>query len=511
MTRPDNPSRIGKLSGAIVLVSASVIGSVVLLLLVELVAGLFLPPLKKSVGDATKDTISHTLATLDLNPAPLSADSELLWSNTPSAHKVQPVNPRPFGQEPTWTIENNSRGFRGPELVKATKPTYRILCVGDSITFGFNVDQPDTYPNQLLAELHRRYPDRNFDVINSGVPGWSWVQGRRFLQVRGFPLDPDLVIMGHGTNDQFFPATETDEERFLKLGGPVTRTLRSAAQRLVDTNLFRLLGPSPPPPPPPGTYSPGCQPDVEKYNSCHRVSVKQIEDTVIAVNTLVHEQGSDLLLLNADFMKTPAVNGSRKAAEQMAIPFLDAVAGIELRKRTEDDARAKALGLSATVAAPSPGVPPLAESKQMSMRLQVQDATKEYRVEGNLFMRPSVTFRAPLHDDGLGGDEKAGDGVFSATIEVPSSSGAIDYRFYQNDAPEFLPLPPQPSTLGVRFLETPKSGYGPVDVFGTSPFMAERAHPNANGHRAIAQMIADRLPEIASFRSYVDQPAKSGS
>src|SRR6185369_3391708 len=140
----------------------------------------------------------------------------------------------------------------------------------------------------------------------------------------------------------------------------------------------------------------------------------------------------------------------------------------------------------------------------------VPDPTQTYRVEGNVFLLANFPFRALLHDDGADGDEKAGDSVLSATIGVPST-GAIDYRYYQNDAAEFLPLPPQPSTLGVRFLTTPQSGYGPVDEFGTSMFMAERAHPNANGHRVIAQLIADRLREMPSFRAYIDHSMTSGS
>ncbi|HXC51667.1 MAG TPA: GDSL-type esterase/lipase family protein [Candidatus Limnocylindrales bacterium] len=497
-----NSSRIGRLSGALVLASASVVGSVAILLLLEFVAGLLLPPAQKSSGDSSGDTISQTLATLDFNPAPLRADPELLWSNTPSTHTVRPVNPRPFGQAPTWTIDNNSRGFRGPEIAAKAKGTYRILCEGDSITFGFNVDQPDTYPNQLLAELKRRYPGRNFEVINTGVPGWSWVQGRRFLELRGLPLDPDLVIMGHGSNDQFFPAMITDEERFRSLGSPVWRTLRSAAETLADTNLFRLLGTAPGAPP--KTYSPGCQPELELYHYCHRVSVRQIEDTVVAIHALVHEHGSDLLLLNTDFMKTPAVDGSRKAAEAAAIPFLDLVAEIDRQTRAADDARANELGLSATVAAPLPGTRLPTESKRMTLRLKVQDRTQPYRVEGNIVVFANFPVRAPLHDDGADGDEKAGDGVFSGSVEIPYSTPAIEYSYYQNDAAEFLPLPPLPSTMGVRLLPTPQSGYGPVDVFGTSQFMAERTHPNAAGHAIVARMIVDRLREMPSFRAYVD-------
>src|SRR6185369_9606928 len=148
---------------------------------------------------------------LGLNPAPIVADADLLWRNEPGARKTQPVNPRPFGRSDTWTIENNSEGFRGPERTKDRNP-YRVLAIGDSITFGFNVDQPDVWPRELEGLLRSYSPKRDVEVINAGVPGWTWLQGLEFLNKRGLALRPDVVIFGHGTNDQLFAATTTDEE-----------------------------------------------------------------------------------------------------------------------------------------------------------------------------------------------------------------------------------------------------------------------------------------------------------
>ena len=42
----------------------------------------------------------------------------------------------------TWTVENDSRGYRGPEVQPLRPDTFRILCVGDSITFGFCTASP---------------------------------------------------------------------------------------------------------------------------------------------------------------------------------------------------------------------------------------------------------------------------------------------------------------------------------------------------------------------------------
>ncbi|TMA34269.1 MAG: SGNH/GDSL hydrolase family protein [Deltaproteobacteria bacterium] len=177
----------------------------------------------------------------ELNPSPLVTDFDLLWRNKPLAVKTQPVNPRPYGRDDQWTIRIDSMGFRGPERPLPTPHdgTYRILCVGDSITFGFSVDQDAPFARRLEELLRARYPSRPIEVVNAGVPGWSWVQGRRFLEREGLVLRPDLVIVGHGTNDQFFTARITDRERVARLENPIIRDVPGADQYLPSPRVAR--------------------------------------------------------------------------------------------------------------------------------------------------------------------------------------------------------------------------------------------------------------------------------
>ena len=68
-----------------------------------------------------EDYVATTLTGLELapelNPSPLVQDPFVLWRNKPLARKTQPVNPAAFGRQDTWTIENDSEGYRGPERV----------------------------------------------------------------------------------------------------------------------------------------------------------------------------------------------------------------------------------------------------------------------------------------------------------------------------------------------------------------------------------------------------------
>ncbi len=173
MNHESPPRRLPPAVGALLLLVVGVGFAALLLAGLNLLAGFFVArQAGPAIPDQAGDTVAHTLAYLDINPAPLVPDVDLLWRNEPGARRVRDVNPRPWGVEPKWAIDNNSEGFRGPEREQEA-PAYRILCVGDSITFGFNADQPDSYPAQLLALLRDRYPGKRIEVINAGASQYS--------------------------------------------------------------------------------------------------------------------------------------------------------------------------------------------------------------------------------------------------------------------------------------------------------------------------------------------------
>ena len=90
----------------------------------------------------------------------------------------------------------NDKGIRGRESL-ATKTKFRILCLGDSITYGFRLDAGKTYP----AYLQGFFGDRA-EVIAAGVPGYSIVQGFRYYGRDLDALDADLVLIQFGFNDR---------------------------------------------------------------------------------------------------------------------------------------------------------------------------------------------------------------------------------------------------------------------------------------------------------------------
>lgn len=96
----------------------------------------------------------------------------------------------------------NSSGFRGSETA-LPKPDgrFRIVILGDSVTIGMGIADDEAYPAQLERLLHARFPGRDLDVINLGVPGYDTRQEVGLLRRNLSRLAPDLVLVGFYTND----------------------------------------------------------------------------------------------------------------------------------------------------------------------------------------------------------------------------------------------------------------------------------------------------------------------
>jgi lysophospholipase L1-like esterase len=96
-------------------------------------------------------------------------------------------------------VSINSHGLRDREVGPPEPGTFRILVLGDSVTFGHGVAVGDTYVRQLEQRLAERQP--RITVLNAGIPGWSTHQQHIFYQEHTAELAPDLVLVGFVLND----------------------------------------------------------------------------------------------------------------------------------------------------------------------------------------------------------------------------------------------------------------------------------------------------------------------
>lgn len=114
-------------------------------------------------------------------------------------------------------VSTNADHLRSEDPQKPLLPkqdgTIRIICLGDSVTFGFRVPpvwpekpteySPDWVPYPMLLErqLRAANPNRHIEVITMAVPGYTSHQGLAWLRRDINMLKPDLLTVSFGWND----------------------------------------------------------------------------------------------------------------------------------------------------------------------------------------------------------------------------------------------------------------------------------------------------------------------
>lgn len=104
----------------------------------------------------------------------------------------------------TWghKVVNNDLGFREREFVTPKPPdVYRIMVLGDSITWGAGLSEEERYSNQLEALLSAKYPDREIEVLNFSTEAAPTISERDRLMRYKDVVQPNLIIVGFCHND----------------------------------------------------------------------------------------------------------------------------------------------------------------------------------------------------------------------------------------------------------------------------------------------------------------------
>jgi len=122
----------------------------------------------------------------------------LLMANLKDAKTVAPDRPhhpddvstpdrlQRFSRLRTFYTSTGPQGLRGHGF-QTPAPGFRIVCVGDSITFGWGVSDDETYPAQLQRVL-------GVEVLNAGMPAAKPSNMARWLQLHRDLIDADVVV-----------------------------------------------------------------------------------------------------------------------------------------------------------------------------------------------------------------------------------------------------------------------------------------------------------------------------
>jgi len=118
----------------------------------------------------------------------IQPDAETFWSPAPGFR----------GEFMGKPVSINALGLRGAE-VAIPKPAglKRVVCFGDSITFGYGAGDEETY----AYRLGRLLEERHAEVVNAGVTGFTSHQVRRLVHRLLPRLQADVATICIGWND----------------------------------------------------------------------------------------------------------------------------------------------------------------------------------------------------------------------------------------------------------------------------------------------------------------------
>jgi lysophospholipase L1-like esterase len=209
---------------------------------VEAGVRLFLPPLESL--DVFVTNPEQQAQFVDQNEVRIfEGDPLLFWRVRPNLHHV------------IWKatpVTTNAQGLRYPSPVgRKGRGVFRIVCLGDSVTFGFGVPRvlpgragPDPprrpYTDLLEQWLRAANPGRAIEVVPLACPGYSSYQGLAWLHRDIGWLEPDLVTALFGWNDISHRNVEDAVAMPTSWPSVAARSLASRSQALL--HLRRWLG-----------------------------------------------------------------------------------------------------------------------------------------------------------------------------------------------------------------------------------------------------------------------------
>jgi len=148
------------------------------------------------------------------------AHADVYWIEEPNQDEVAVSHRETQG---SFTVTTDEHGLRVPiHLVDKPQGITRIMTMGCSTTYGWGVDDAESYPARLEARLHQD-GYRATEVINAGQPGYTSFQGRWLWDTVAHRYQPDVVLLGYVVQDarkaqysDLSQALQTGSSEFLK-------------------------------------------------------------------------------------------------------------------------------------------------------------------------------------------------------------------------------------------------------------------------------------------------------
>jgi lysophospholipase L1-like esterase len=478
----------------------------------------------------------------------LEPDKLLIWRNRPGIQrryvdvfspvhsqdermlllrKFFPTLPDFVQYNPVWEISLNSLGFRDLEFQREKPPSaFRIICLGDSWTFGANVGQEQAYPQQLNRLLRHTFPEADFEVLNLGVLGYSSFQGLELLNLTAFDLDPDLIVIAFAMNDASLAGYR---DKDMPNYSENTTTAQRAAHLLDKSEIYQLLkyialrlkhNPISISQQLQAVHDSAQKPDeavdYEIMEPWIRVSPEDYRENILQMISLAKSRQISTILLYNQL--------SDDAGEVAGIGFLGSTSPYKLI--LEDISRSEDVQLvdsSALLSVAKRNIEDEIESllKLRPSSVSDNDAADEVEVVFRVFqgdysvpvriyiagthlkLGNSEPNKVKMYDDGTHGDQKAGDKVWSYAASF--APGTRLFYVYTNSGREGtwegLDVP-YIRNITVEAKNRGSTLYMPVESFGEVYMQADSWHTDARGYELIAKALLEKIKHFANHLFY---------
>jgi tetratricopeptide (TPR) repeat protein len=97
----------------------------------------------------------------------------------------------------------NAYRIKNRHAESSNENAVKILCIGDSYTFGQGAASGYSYPEQLERILHKNYPQHKFIVYNQGICGVNSSRMLKELPENLKRYNPDFIIIMAGMNNRW--------------------------------------------------------------------------------------------------------------------------------------------------------------------------------------------------------------------------------------------------------------------------------------------------------------------
>ena len=130
-----------------------------------------------------------------------------------------------------YTINSDTLNDGSEYQTQKPENTYRIVVMGDSVTFGLYVNTKDSYPEVLERLLNNASCRNTFEVINLGMRGYDIRYTLERYKLRGAKYNPDLAIwfVQQGNFSKIQELIQEKVNAQYKTGSPEENAVRAQA------------------------------------------------------------------------------------------------------------------------------------------------------------------------------------------------------------------------------------------------------------------------------------------